>query len=51
MWRALQVTTGDIVCFLDADTANPDAAHLLGLLGPILTDDSVSLVKGTFDAP
>ncbi len=51
MWRALQVTTGDIVCFLDADTANPDAAHLLGLLGPILTDDSVALVKGTFERP
>ena len=51
MWRALQSTAGEIVCFLDADTGDPDAAHLLGLLGPILTDESVALVKGTFDRP
>lgn len=51
MWRALQRTTGDIVCFLDADTANPDVAHLLGILGPILSDRSVSFVKGSFERP
>ena len=43
--------TGDIVCFLDADTADPHCDHLLGLLGPILTDDSVALVKGAFERP
>ena len=46
MWRALQHTEGDIVCFLDADTADPHCDHLLGLLGPILSDESVALVKG-----
>jgi glucosyl-3-phosphoglycerate synthase len=51
MWRALQVTGGDIVCFLDGDTRNPDAAHLLGLLGPLLADRSLSFVKGAFDRP
>jgi len=51
MWRALQITTGDVVCFLDGDTADPDPAHLRGLLGPLLTDPSISLVKGAFERP
>jgi glycosyltransferase involved in cell wall biosynthesis len=51
MWRALHVTTGDVVCFLDGDTANPDPNHLQGLIGPLLTDPAVQLVKGAFDRP
>jgi glucosyl-3-phosphoglycerate synthase len=51
MWRALQVTGGDLVCFLDADTADPTVDHLLGLLGPILSDRSLALVKGAFERP
>lgn len=51
MWRALRATDGDVVCFLDADTADPHHAHLLGLLGPILSDRSVALVKGAFERP
>ena len=38
MWRALHATRGDVVAFLDADTADPDPRHLLGLLGPLLED-------------
>jgi glycosyltransferase involved in cell wall biosynthesis len=51
MWRALQVTNGEIVCFLDGDTRDPEASHLQGLLGPVLSDPSVQLVKGAFDRP
>jgi glucosyl-3-phosphoglycerate synthase len=51
MWRTLQATAGDIVCFLDGDTADPLPSHLHGLLGPLLEDSSVSLVKGAFDRP
>ena len=51
MWRALQVTGGDIVCFMDGDTADPDPAHLLGLLGPLLEDPELVLVKGAFERP
>jgi glucosyl-3-phosphoglycerate synthase len=51
MWRALHSTDGEIVCFLDGDTADPDPRHLQGLLGPLLTEPSVSLVKGAFDRP
>jgi glucosyl-3-phosphoglycerate synthase len=51
MWRAIHATSGDVVCFLDGDTDNPDPRHLRGLLGPLLTDSSVALVKGAFDRP
>jgi glucosyl-3-phosphoglycerate synthase len=51
MWRALHVSGGDIVCFLDGDTANPDPNHLQGLIGPLLTHPSLQLVKGAFDRP
>ncbi|MGH2877891.1 MAG: glucosyl-3-phosphoglycerate synthase, partial [Solirubrobacteraceae bacterium] len=51
MWRALQATGGDIVCFLDGDTEDADPRHLLGLLGPLLCDESVALVKGAFERP
>jgi glucosyl-3-phosphoglycerate synthase len=51
MWRALHATDGDVVCFLDGDTSDPDPHHLQGLLGPLLTDASVALVKGAFERP
>ncbi|MGI8713464.1 MAG: glucosyl-3-phosphoglycerate synthase [Solirubrobacteraceae bacterium] len=51
MWRALQATGGDVVCFLDGDTADPHPGHLQGLLGPLLHDRTVSLVKGAFERP
>ncbi|HLI60497.1 MAG TPA: glucosyl-3-phosphoglycerate synthase [Solirubrobacteraceae bacterium] len=51
MWRALQATEGELVCFMDGDTADPDPAHLLGLLGPLLCDERVEFVKGAFDRP
>ncbi len=51
MWRAVHHSSGDIVCFLDADTGDPHPDHLLGLLGPLLLDPEVALVKGAFDRP
>jgi glucosyl-3-phosphoglycerate synthase len=51
MWRALAATGGEIVCFLDGDTLDPAPSHLLGLLGPLLADDSLDFVKGAFDRP
>ena len=51
MWRALHATSGDIACFLDGDTANPDPNHLQGLIGPLLIHPRLQLVKGAFDRP
>ena len=51
MWRALHATSTDIVCFLDGDTGNPHPHHLQGLIGPLLADPTLQLVKGAFDRP
>jgi glucosyl-3-phosphoglycerate synthase len=51
MWRSLSVAHGDIVAFMDADTEDPDPAHLLGLIGPLLAEPGVHLVKAAFERP
>jgi glucosyl-3-phosphoglycerate synthase len=51
MWRSLAMTEADVVCFLDGDTADPDPRHLQGLIGPLLLDPDLVLVKGAFDRP
>lgn len=51
LWRSLSVTSGDIVVFVDADIRNPDPRFVWGLLGPLLSEPSVQLVKGFYDRP
>lgn len=51
MWRALAITEGEVVAYVDADSADFDPRFVLGLLGPLLTDDDVALVKGAYRRP
>jgi glucosyl-3-phosphoglycerate synthase len=51
MWRSLSVLTGDVVCFLDADSEDLTAHFALGLLGPLLTRRTISVVKGFYRRP
>src|SRR5688572_2988758 len=51
LWRSLSVTGGDIVVFLDTDLRNPQPAWITGLLGPLLTEPSVQLVKAFYERP
>ncbi len=51
LWRSLAATSGDIVVFVDADLESFSANVVTGLLGPLLTDSSVELVKGFYDRP
>lgn len=51
MWRALGVLTGDVICFLDADSEQFGAHFACGLLGPLLCQDGISLVKGFYRRP
>ena len=51
MWRAAARADGDLLVFCDADTTDFDAAFVSGLLGPLLTDPEVDLVKGAFERP
>jgi glucosyl-3-phosphoglycerate synthase len=51
LWRGASATTGDIVVFQDADTENFHESFITGLVGPLLLDDSVHLVKAAFTKP
>ncbi|WBO69306.1 glucosyl-3-phosphoglycerate synthase [Streptomyces camelliae] len=51
LWRSLLVTHGDIVCFIDADLRDFSADFVSGVVGPLLTDPEIALVKGMYDRP
>ena len=51
MWRALSVATGDLVCFVDADSEDFGAHFALGLLGPLVCEPGVQFVKGFYRRP
>ncbi|MBP2476456.1 glucosyl-3-phosphoglycerate synthase [Crossiella equi] len=51
LWRSLAATTGDLVVFLDSDLVDFDPAFLPALLGPLLTEPEVALVKGFYRRP
>lgn len=51
MWRALSVLRGEIVCFLDADSEGFSAHFACGLLGPLLSEPGVELVKAAYRRP
>ncbi|ORT58834.1 glucosyl-3-phosphoglycerate synthase [Streptomyces sp. CB03238] len=51
LWRSLLVTSGDIICFVDADLRDFSADFVTGTVGPLLTDPSVHLVKAMYDRP
>lgn len=47
----LEACKGDIIAFLDADVTNFGSHFVSGLLGPLLLDQGVSLVKGFYERP
>ncbi len=51
MWRALHVSSGEVIVFVDADVRGFDPAFVLGLAGPLLTRDDVDFVKGFYERP
>jgi glucosyl-3-phosphoglycerate synthase len=51
LWRSLAATTGEFVCFLDSDLVDFDPGFVPALLGPLLTERGVALVKGFYRRP
>ncbi|MGH3625047.1 MAG: glucosyl-3-phosphoglycerate synthase [Sciscionella sp.] len=51
LWRSLAATSGDVVAFLDSDLIDPDPGFVTCLLGPLLTEPGVHLVKGFYRRP
>ncbi|OZM83746.1 glucosyl-3-phosphoglycerate synthase [Pseudonocardia sp. MH-G8] len=51
LWRSLAATSGELVCFLDSDLVDFDPGFVPALLGPLLTERGVALVKGFYRRP
>jgi glucosyl-3-phosphoglycerate synthase len=51
MWRALGVLTGEVICFLDADSERFGAHFACGVLGPVLCRPEILFVKGFYRRP
>jgi len=49
MWKSLFVSTGEIVVFIDADLTTFTPDYVTGLLGPLLSNPDIALVKGFYD--
>ena len=48
LWKSLLVTKGDLLVFIDADLTQWGPHFVTGLLGPLLADPGVLLVKGFY---
>jgi glucosyl-3-phosphoglycerate synthase len=51
LWRSLAATTGDIIVFVDSDLIDPDPMFVPNLVGPLLVQEGVHLVKGFYRRP
>jgi glucosyl-3-phosphoglycerate synthase len=51
MWRSLSVLSGDVVCFVDADTERFGPHFACGLVGPLVVDAHAQFVKGFYRRP
>ena len=51
MWRALGACEGELVCFLDADTEGFSAHFACGLIGALVCEPGLQLVKGFYRRP
>jgi glucosyl-3-phosphoglycerate synthase len=49
LWKSLFVTAGDILVFIDGDLTGWGTHFVTGLLGPLLADPRIELVKGYYD--
>ncbi len=51
LWKALYITKGDIIIYLDADIKNIHHRFAFGLIGPLLTHDHIKYTKAFYDRP
>ncbi|MET7422229.1 glucosyl-3-phosphoglycerate synthase [Dactylosporangium sp. NPDC005555] len=51
LWKALAVTSGDILVYVDADLTDFQPHFVTGLLGPLLEDPATLMVKAFYDRP
>ena len=51
LWKSVAASSGDIIVWIDADLRSFTPSYILGLLGPLLADPDIALVKGFYERP
>jgi glucosyl-3-phosphoglycerate synthase len=51
LWKSLAATTGDVICFLDADLRNFHGDYVERLCAPLLDDSGTMFVKAFYTRP
>jgi glucosyl-3-phosphoglycerate synthase len=51
LWKALYITRGDIIVYIDADIKNIHHRFAFGLIGPLLLHDHIKYSKAFYDRP
>jgi glucosyl-3-phosphoglycerate synthase len=51
LWKALQVATGDIICYIDGDISDFHTGFITGLVGPLLEYSGIDYVKAFYERP
>ncbi|HTJ36403.1 MAG TPA: glucosyl-3-phosphoglycerate synthase [Dactylosporangium sp.] len=51
LWKALAITKGDILVYVDADLTDFRPHFVTGLLGPLFADPATLMVKAFYDRP
>jgi len=51
LWKALYITEGDIIVYLDADIKNIHHRFAYGLIGPLLLTENIKYAKAFYDRP
>ena len=51
LWKSLLVTKGDIIVWIDTDIVNIHPRFVYGIIGPLLINPQVKLVKGFYRRP
>ncbi len=51
LWKALYITKGDIIVYIDADIKNIHHRFVYGLLGPLLSSEEIKFAKAFYDRP
>ncbi|MCQ3937001.1 MAG: glucosyl-3-phosphoglycerate synthase [Chloroflexi bacterium] len=51
LWKSLLVTKGDIIVWIDTDIVNIHPRFVYGIIGPLLVNPQIQLVKGFYRRP
>ncbi len=51
LWKALHISSGDIICYIDGDISSFHSGFITGLIGPLLIDTEIDYVKAFYERP